>query len=343
MNALRRRGTAAAISVLTLLAVAGWLQLLLGVRDTPAPVDGEALSGVIRAGLSVERLAETPTDAVAARRTQADLVAAISLVPRLSDDASRAELDALLIRALDAVQRLNSPGSEEGVTDAGEILAGVAAGIDSEVTEMVAAQSIGARQGLRSTMGIAGLVLSIAAAVGALLLVVGRRSDIATAVDAATAGPGSRASVRHAPASVSSSREGKSPPAPALPPGVLDSADFHRALEREQSRSARYGHELSLMTVALVEPNMITQHHGTDALEYVIGSVAELARDNTRASDLVGVNDSNQVVVLLSETAVEDAEHAAAKLRRSVEMFPFSDNITPTISTSCTDAAKESR
>ncbi|HKJ85220.1 MAG TPA: hypothetical protein VKA06_04055, partial [Spirochaetia bacterium] len=137
MSSHRRRGAAAAISVLTLLAVAGWLQLILDDPGETAPIDGAALVGVVRAGVSVERLAEEPADPEAARRAQADLISAISLVPRLPSDAARAALDTLLIRGLDAVQRFAVANGSSDAEDGREHLAEVAARIDAEVSQMV--------------------------------------------------------------------------------------------------------------------------------------------------------------------------------------------------------------
>ncbi|MFW6288832.1 MAG: GGDEF domain-containing protein [Spirochaetota bacterium] len=334
----RRRGTAAAaVSVLALLAVAGWLQPVFGSRDRTAAVDGAALAGVVRAGISVARLAEAPDDAAAARRAQADLISAISLVPRLPGEASRNELDALLIRTLDSVQPLTSGGDDSVAADAGERLARAAESIDSEVAALVDEQPADERD---SRLGLAGLVLSLRAGIGALLVVGGRRTT--SPLEAGGTVAASRAIAGRPPVLRGRSAEPQPRSVASLPLDVLDAARFRRELARERSRSSRYGHELSLMTVSLVQGDSIVRDHGPDALEYVLGSIAELAHGNTRASDVVGVTEDNQIVVLLAETSVADAEHVATKLRRSVEIFPFSDNIMPTISTTCTDVTSES-
>ncbi|MFW5689832.1 MAG: GGDEF domain-containing protein [Spirochaetota bacterium] len=348
-----------AIAVLASLLAAGAIAGLLLGRAGPGPVDHANLrttlgliaraQGQVEALATVARASGDHAAAVEAlaQRTQRELVGTVAAVTE-TDSTALADVDALLIAILEAVQRFAAsgftepPGQLETLTAA---LATERAEVSSLQADVLTPAPGGAVQRILS---VGAIVLGIALVL--IVVFAGRAPSAAGAAPSrppagATSGGDRTVSERERERVAAPGRRSRAAAEP-ITPGVsgsrtiLDAAHFVRVLERERDRSARYAHPLAAVVMTVDQAQSIRSDHGAEALEYVVGSIAELSDDNTRTADTVGIVTEHRVAVLLPETDVVAAERVADKLSRNVARFPFDDGIHVTVSCGCVDALR---
>lgn len=342
----RRRGRIAAaflVIVISLAGATGWLLRAPTGGSVPEAAT-VSLAPLIRAHAATASLVTATEPALnapaeyvssAARAARSGLLDAMDMVSSRARSPEWSDLDALLIAALAGAERVEQGGS--GAEAARAQLVTVTEELEAAITTASQAEDSQAGPDGGTTGIAAGAALLVA---GAALMALVLRSSTAPGTSVPRVAPSTtQRGPRPAygvPARGQPSQESGREGGPVVPPDVLGPRDFARAVERERARCIRYEHDLSLVELTVAEASEIVHEHGEAALEYVVGSIAELVLDNTRDSDTVGVLDDRRIAVLAPETSVEQVENVALKLSRNVEVFPFSDEIHATVTVRCT-------
>jgi len=98
---------------------------------------------------------------------------------------------------------------------------------------------------------------------------------------------------------------------------------FHETLEREVSRSRRYGRELSLILFDIDNFKKINDTHGHLAGDMVLRELASVVRGKIRREDVFARVGGEEFAVLAPEVALPGAREAAEKVRQIVEATTF--------------------
>lgn len=101
--------------------------------------------------------------------------------------------------------------------------------------------------------------------------------------------------------------------------GCLNHRSFYEAVENELARSARYGHDVSLLVVDVDHFKAINDNLGHLAGDDVLRLIAGALRTGARVTDVVGRIGGDEFAVLMPETAGGQADEAAARLRAAVD------------------------
>ena len=350
MNGGARGVAVGGVVILVLIAVGGWALVLAagGESGESVPtVDRNALVDAHRAHAVITLIEDgSGADVVRAdalRAAQATVLQAVAAVAE-SDSAGRwSSVDALLVRSLELLQRLEQVADPSDRTPLIADLRRISADLRAEIE---AAASLDASGPVALVDGgvVPVAVAVLAVLLGAYAIVLLLRPARAGASDGELAASSSAQPRTAAVAPVARPVGGVTTDisADAAIEGIGSAVDFTDVTERERQRSERYGHPLALIELVVDQAEAIRSDHGEAALEYVVGSVAELARDNTRSADTVAVVGTDRVGVLLPETSVEHARTVADKLCRSVALFPFSDGIHATVTSTCSDLLGDS-
>lgn len=94
---------------------------------------------------------------------------------------------------------------------------------------------------------------------------------------------------------------------------------FTELVEKELSRSQRYGGELSLLMVDIDYFKRINDTHGHGAGDEVLQQLAELFRLELRNIDIVGRLGGEEFAIVLAQTDGEQAAEVAERLRATIE------------------------
>lgn len=111
-------------------------------------------------------------------------------------------------------------------------------------------------------------------------------------------------------------------------------------LEREYSRSKRYGRPLSMAVADIDNFKRVNDLYSHSTGDEVLRTVADILRDNCRAGDVVGRFGGEEFVFMFPETNREHAQMACEKLRVAIESFPWegiAEGLHTTITIGLTD------
>ena len=100
--------------------------------------------------------------------------------------------------------------------------------------------------------------------------------------------------------------------------GVLNRQAVLAELEKEITRAARYGHQLSVVMVDIDHFKRLNDSHGHAAGDVMLREIADVLRTNIRTVDMVGRYGGEEFLIVLPETDVDAAASLAEKLRRMV-------------------------
>jgi diguanylate cyclase (GGDEF)-like protein len=118
--------------------------------------------------------------------------------------------------------------------------------------------------------------------------------------------------------------------------GIPNRRYLQEALEAECSRSARYGHQLSMAMVDIDHLKQVNDAHSHQYGDEVIRHIARLARDTCRQADVVARYGGDEFVFLLPVTGLEDAAKLAERFRLRLAERPIitggGETITITVS-----------
>jgi diguanylate cyclase (GGDEF)-like protein len=92
----------------------------------------------------------------------------------------------------------------------------------------------------------------------------------------------------------------------------------------EQARHRRSGHPLSLVLCDIDNFKQVNDRHGHDCGDLVLTTVAARVRDSVRGPDSVARWGGEELLLLLPETGLADAQAVAEKLRRTIEVLRVS-------------------
>ncbi len=114
--------------------------------------------------------------------------------------------------------------------------------------------------------------------------------------------------------------------------GLVNHITFYNSLNREVERFNRYKHDLSLVMIDLDGLKTINDKFGHLGGDTVICHVAEKIKNCVRKTDIAARYGGDEFAVILTETALEDAEKLAGRLLEMVEndIVYFKDEIIPT-------------
>ena len=105
--------------------------------------------------------------------------------------------------------------------------------------------------------------------------------------------------------------------------GLQNQRCFHEYLARESSRARRYERELSLMVFDLDDFKSINDRLGHLNGDVVLAQVAERVRRVVRSADIACRIGGDEFAVIMPETSIEDAEHLANRIARTVAGRPL--------------------
>lgn len=111
--------------------------------------------------------------------------------------------------------------------------------------------------------------------------------------------------------------------------GLLNRRSFDSVLEREMSRSERFGHPLSLLIIDVDNFKSINDTFGHVFGDDVIKNVAESIKKHVRDVDLVGRLGGDEFIVILIETGKSYAIQVADRMRIEVAKLPLVDGMKP--------------
>ncbi len=105
--------------------------------------------------------------------------------------------------------------------------------------------------------------------------------------------------------------------------GVANRPSLLAALFNEVERANRYERPLSVAFVDIDHFKAVNDTYGHRAGDEVLRGVAQILRDNLRATDMVGRYGGEEFMLILTETTVEDGAQLTEKLRMLVERRRF--------------------
>ena len=96
---------------------------------------------------------------------------------------------------------------------------------------------------------------------------------------------------------------------------------FQQRLEEEFNRSARFGHNISLIMLDIDDFKAFNDTFGHPQGDRVLRAVSAIIRDNLRDIDIAARYGGEEFVVLLPETELEGAVAVAERIRSNVEAY----------------------
>jgi two-component system, cell cycle response regulator len=105
--------------------------------------------------------------------------------------------------------------------------------------------------------------------------------------------------------------------------GAFNKRYFMEALEREMSRSQRYGRPLSVLMFDIDHFKRVNDTYGHLAGDYVLQALARVISTRARREEIFARFGGEEFVILLPETEKEGAMELAEQLRRRVGDYDF--------------------
>jgi len=94
-------------------------------------------------------------------------------------------------------------------------------------------------------------------------------------------------------------------------------------LEAETARAIRYDQPLTLILFDVDHMERVNQEHGSDRGDEVLGSVAQVVKDQVRATDIAARYSGEEFLILCPHTDRPSAQFLAERLRRRVSELSF--------------------
>jgi diguanylate cyclase (GGDEF)-like protein len=106
--------------------------------------------------------------------------------------------------------------------------------------------------------------------------------------------------------------------------------DFYEFAGAEITRSRRYGHPISVISLDLDHFKSVNDRNGHDTGDRVLRTVAETLRKNIRSMDIAARIGGDEFVILLPETGPDASEEFAAKLQQKLTQAMLNEGWTVT-------------
>jgi diguanylate cyclase (GGDEF)-like protein len=100
--------------------------------------------------------------------------------------------------------------------------------------------------------------------------------------------------------------------------GLANRRRFERLLEKEVSRTSRYGHAFCLLMLDIDYFKQVNDNYGHEAGDEVIKSLAKTLQEGTRGVDLAARIGGEEFAIILTETNLESALEVAERLRVAI-------------------------
>ena len=94
-------------------------------------------------------------------------------------------------------------------------------------------------------------------------------------------------------------------------------------LRDEMGRAVRYGRPLSVMMLDVDGFKQFNDQYGHPRGDILLQAIAEILKANVRSVDSAGRYGGEEFIIILPETARDDAFVLAERIRRAVETEPF--------------------
>ncbi len=96
---------------------------------------------------------------------------------------------------------------------------------------------------------------------------------------------------------------------------------FNDELSKEIKRECRYEHGLSLLMLDIDDFKKVNDTHGHDIGDIVLKDISKIIQETIRITDYAARWGGEEFMVLLPETALEEAERIAELLRKNIEKY----------------------
>jgi two-component system cell cycle response regulator len=112
--------------------------------------------------------------------------------------------------------------------------------------------------------------------------------------------------------------------------GLANRRRFERQLEREVSRTQRFGHPLTLLMIDIDHFKRLNDTFGHNAGDLAIRAIGKVLQEGTRGIDLAARIGGEEFAVLLVETDQQGGEEVAERLRIAISSMglPFGARVT---------------
>ncbi len=107
--------------------------------------------------------------------------------------------------------------------------------------------------------------------------------------------------------------------------GLANHGYFWSSLEREVSRSRRYGGALGLAMIDVDDFKAFNDRHGHQGGDQALVAVSDVLAKTSRATDLVARYGGEEFAVILPETSLEGAARFGEKVRETIANLEFGD------------------
>ncbi|CAN5809908.1 hypothetical protein BH20ACI3_BH20ACI3_18150 [soil metagenome] len=101
--------------------------------------------------------------------------------------------------------------------------------------------------------------------------------------------------------------------------GLANRRRFERQLEREVSRTSRYGHAFCLLLLDIDNFKQVNDNHGHEAGDEALKSLAKVLQEGSRGIDLTARIGGEEFAILLTETSMRGAIDVAERLRMAIK------------------------
>ena len=105
--------------------------------------------------------------------------------------------------------------------------------------------------------------------------------------------------------------------------GLANYRACHETLERETERAKRYNRPLSIMMIDIDDFKLCNDTYGHLAGDSAMVQIAGLIKKQTRASDVATRYGGEEFMVILPETAIDEASAVAERIRESIAQHQF--------------------
>lgn len=105
--------------------------------------------------------------------------------------------------------------------------------------------------------------------------------------------------------------------------GLFNQIYIRQRLEEEFYRSKRYEHPLSLMMIDLDNFKTLNDRYGHTAGDHLLRYFSQLIIETIRPSDIAARYGGEEFLIILPETARQEAQAVAERLRKKIALYPF--------------------